>query len=124
MRASLVLRTIAAVLTVACDSGFSPTAALAGTWVSPSSIPGSYTTMTLAASDATVTGNGTKFIEAGAPAPFTVSGSRQGLSIKIALVFASSDTAFYAGHLVTAAHLTGTLTRTGQAPFSQDFFKQ
>lgn len=80
--------------------------------------------MTLSAGDLSVAGAGTKFIEAGAPAPFRVEGRRHGLGLTLSLVFAPNDTLTYTAHLVTDVHLTGTLTRSGQEPYGEDFFKR
>jgi hypothetical protein len=124
MRAHIPACTLALLFASACDSSFAASAALDGTWVSPSAIPGSYYTMTLSAGDSTVSGAGTKFIEAGAPAPFTVAGTRHGLGLSLALVFSPHDTVTYTAHLATDVHLSGTLARTGQDPTGEDFFKR
>ncbi len=124
MRARLVRSFVAATLLAACDAGFSPTAALTGSWISPTMIPGTYTVLSLTASDTLVTGNGTQFIEAGLPAPFSVSGSLTGISVRLVFTFGPSDTAVYLAQLVTAERLVGTTTRAGQPPLTQVFDKQ
>jgi hypothetical protein len=116
----------ALVLAAACESSVNPTTALNGVWRSPAVVPGSYVSLSLAAKDpgAALTGTGTQFVEAGMPQPFSVTGDYQGQSIRLTLVFSAGDTAVYSGYLASSTHIAGTVQRTGQGAYLQDFYKQ
>jgi hypothetical protein len=116
----------ALVLAAACESSVNPTTALNGDWRSPAAVPGSYVTLSLAARDpgAALSGSGTQFIEAGRPQPFAVSGDYQGQAIRLTMVFSAGDTAVYSGYLASSTHIAGTVLRTGQGAYLQDFYKQ
>jgi hypothetical protein len=124
MRTPSLLRITAAFALAGCDSGFSPSAAPAGSWIEGSPIPGSFTTMELATRDTVVTGAGVRHIEAGRPDSFAVAGVQKGVSITLHFALASGATAGFSGFLRTARNLDGTTHQPGLPPFTEKFSKR
>ena len=120
----------ALVVTSGCDK--SPTGspqvnpAVAGNWISRSAIPGSGLNMTLNVTNGIVTGTGTQFVEAGAPRPFSVTGTAQSLHFALVFHYDADGEATYTGSVDTAISppfLVGDLAETSGTPRTVLFFR-
>jgi hypothetical protein len=111
-------------ITVGCDSAFDPADALAGDWLSPTTLSGTYTTITLAGSGRNVTGTGTRFIEAGAPAAFDILGTRTGIGVSLTWFFESGELLSYEGYMEAADRIRGNVITTTHDTVRADFFRQ
>jgi len=107
----------------ACGSAFDTSAALAGTWtLTPQGVPGSGLQFTISSDAGTVTGTGTRFIEAGPTLTFTVSGTASGEAVDLTFAYATGGSETFSGQLTPAIRLKGslrTLSGTTDVEFSR-----
>lgn len=123
MRIPSVLTMLAAMAALGCGST-DPSTALEGKWIGPSGIRGSEIDLALQTAMESVEGDGIRYVEAGRPRPFTVTGGLNGVTVTLSFAYSGGGEASYSGLLISRSHISGKLSEGGAPSVSQDFFKQ
>ena len=97
-------------LSLSCTNRFAPAADLQGTWDADFNIPGASLVLDLTQADAAVNGSGSYAIEAGRAGTLQAVGSyaRPDLTLRITFDYGRTET--YAGTVLDARHMSGTVS--------------
>jgi hypothetical protein len=123
MRFPSLLTTLAAMAALGCGST-DPSGTLEGKWIGPSRIPGSEIDLALKAAMESIEGDGIRYVEAGRPRAFTVTGGVDGTTVTLSFAYSGGGVASYSGRMISHSHISGKLSEGGAPPVTQDFFKQ
>ena len=97
-------------LSLSCTNSFLPAADVQGTWAADFNIPGAALVLDLTQNDSAVTGTGTYAIEAGRSGALRAVGTyaRPAISLRITYDYGRTET--FAGFVLDAQHMTGSVS--------------
>ena len=97
---------------------------IAGSWLTPMVVPGTNTSLILAANGSRVTGTGSYSFEALRSGTLQVNGTATGVTFDLTLTYDYGPTADYKGQLTDSNHMSGTVHSAAWPDYTLDFVRQ